>query len=220
MARDRPADAAVAHDDRDAAGGNAVCARASRRTDLRFFDQGRREHQRGPRRSAADPEVAGRARGPCPLARDPACQLRLARKLRASLLLRLSVPQVTDHADGAERSGQLLDITSGTRWAASAPPSSRARSRRCNAAGRLVGGSLLRAAGLVAAGFGVSGLLTAGHCSDPSQDPKSCSPYSDTTRPGGASVGLGAAALVGGMVMIAIPDRAHTPSGQYDPLRA
>lgn len=75
---------------------------------------------------------------------------------------------------------------------------------------RIITASSLAAGGIVMAGFGISALLKNGQCKDPSLDPNTCSLYYQTAGVGGGLFGAGAALVVAGAVMLAIPSpRTH-----------
>lgn len=74
---------------------------------------------------------------------------------------------------------------------------------------RIATGATLLGVGAILAGFGVSGLAQAGACSS---GPEGCAMRFDTSTIGGALVGVGAAAALGGAVLIAIPGPMQSPS--------
>lgn len=72
---------------------------------------------------------------------------------------------------------------------------------------RIVTGSLLAALGVGMVGFGISALSVNGQCVLPAMAPATkCFDRFTTGTVGGALVGVGAVAVVGGVLMIAIPD--------------
>ena len=73
---------------------------------------------------------------------------------------------------------------------------------------RLVTGSLLLGVGVGMVGFGISALAVNGTCVKPADSPSlQCFDLFTTGTVGGALVGVGAAAIVGGTLMIAIPNK-------------
>jgi hypothetical protein len=72
---------------------------------------------------------------------------------------------------------------------------------------RLVTGGVLLGSGVLVAGLGASALAKNGRCQDPSSDVETCSPFYSTLPVGTALVGSGAALLIAGTLMLAIPSR-------------
>lgn len=73
---------------------------------------------------------------------------------------------------------------------------------------RLVTGGVALGAGLLLTGFGASALAAEGQCADiPSAPAQPCDRIYATTRVGGALLGTGAVAVVGGIVLMAWPGK-------------
>jgi len=70
---------------------------------------------------------------------------------------------------------------------------------------RLVTGGLLLGGGIVLTGFAASALAVNGQCQDGSRNFDTCTPFYNTLKVGTALVGSGAAFLVAGTVLLAIP---------------
>ncbi len=77
---------------------------------------------------------------------------------------------------------------------------------------RLVAGGLLLGSGIVLTGFAASALATNGQCRDGSSNFASCSPFYNTLPVGSGLLGSGAALLITGTVLLALPARQTEPS--------
>lgn len=78
---------------------------------------------------------------------------------------------------------------------------------------RIITGSVLTVAGVGLVGFGISALSVNGQClMEPTPPAVKCFDRYTTNTVGGALTGVGAAAIVGGVLMIAIPNLSKAPS--------
>lgn len=77
---------------------------------------------------------------------------------------------------------------------------------------RLVTGGLLLGSGIVLTGFAASALATNGQCRDGSSNFTSCSPFYNTLPVGTGLLGSGAALVITGTVLLALPARQTEPS--------